>query len=205
MSADVIVANATDITARARLRDAALRLFAERGVAGASLRDIAEAAGVTAGLITHHFGSKEGLKAAVDELMVGVFTEPLAITSEESPLQRLAVVAEALARTMATHPELRKYLRRSFLENDPASIKVFDRFVAMVRDMQREMLAAGLFRDDLDTEWTPFQLLFLHFGPLLLGPAIERIIGVDAYADEVIQQRSRATVQLLSCGLLREP
>ena len=33
-----------DLTARARIRDAALRLFAERGIDGASVRDIAKAA-----------------------------------------------------------------------------------------------------------------------------------------------------------------
>src|SRR6266542_759545 len=51
-----------DLTARARIRDAALRLFAERGVDGATIRDIAKAAGVSAGLVRHHFGSKEALR-----------------------------------------------------------------------------------------------------------------------------------------------
>src|SRR6266545_3920627 len=55
-----------DLTARARIRDAALRLFAERGVDGATIRDIAKAAGVSAGLVRHHFGSKEALRDACD-------------------------------------------------------------------------------------------------------------------------------------------
>jgi AcrR family transcriptional regulator len=130
MSTHAIVASAEDLSSRARLRDAAVRLFAERGVAGTSVRDIAEAAGVTAGLITHHFGSKERLKAAVDELMVEVFTAPLAAHSDR-PSPTADAVAEALAHSMAAHPDLRAYLRRSFLENDPASAEVFDRFVGL--------------------------------------------------------------------------
>ena len=56
-----------DLTARARIRDAALRLFAEHGVvAGATIRDIAAAAGVSSGLVRHHFGSKEALRDACD-------------------------------------------------------------------------------------------------------------------------------------------
>lgn len=41
--------------------DAAERLFAERGFAGTSIRDIAQASGVSHPLIQHHFATKEGL------------------------------------------------------------------------------------------------------------------------------------------------
>ena len=44
---------------------AAERLFAERGFAGTSLRDIATASGVSHPLIQHHFGTKENLYGAV--------------------------------------------------------------------------------------------------------------------------------------------
>jgi AcrR family transcriptional regulator len=55
-----------DLTARARIRDAAIRLFGERGIEGASIRDIAAEAGVSSGLVRHHFGSKEALREACD-------------------------------------------------------------------------------------------------------------------------------------------
>ncbi|MFI6828299.1 TetR/AcrR family transcriptional regulator [Kribbella sp. NPDC050241] len=56
-----------DLTARARIRDAAIRLFGERGIEGASIRDIAAEAGVSSGLVRHHFGSKEALRDACDQ------------------------------------------------------------------------------------------------------------------------------------------
>jgi AcrR family transcriptional regulator len=55
-----------NLTARARIRDAALLQFAEPGVNGATIRGIAEAAGVSPGLVQHHFGSKEALREACD-------------------------------------------------------------------------------------------------------------------------------------------
>jgi AcrR family transcriptional regulator len=47
----------------AALLDAAAELIAERGVEGASLASIGERAGVSRGLPTHHFGSKDALVA----------------------------------------------------------------------------------------------------------------------------------------------
>lgn len=55
-----------DLTARARIRDAAIRTFAEAGMT-ASLRSIAAEAGVSAALILHHFGSRDGLRQACDQ------------------------------------------------------------------------------------------------------------------------------------------
>ena len=56
-----------DLTARARIRNAALRLFAQCGVERTSIRAIAREAGVSSGLVQHHFGTKGALRAACDE------------------------------------------------------------------------------------------------------------------------------------------
>jgi AcrR family transcriptional regulator len=63
----VVERTVDELTARARIRDAAIRLWGERGIEGASIRDIAGAAGVSSGLVRHHFGSKEALRDACDE------------------------------------------------------------------------------------------------------------------------------------------
>jgi len=46
-----------DLTARARIREAALRHFADDGYEGATIRAIARSAGVSPGLLRHHYGS----------------------------------------------------------------------------------------------------------------------------------------------------
>src|ERR1700752_1197302 len=66
-----------DRTARAVIRDEALRLFAARGPDGVTVRQIAAAAGVSPGLVLHHFGSKEGLRQAADEHVLGLFDQVL--------------------------------------------------------------------------------------------------------------------------------
>jgi AcrR family transcriptional regulator len=70
---------------RRRLLDAACELFAEQGE-GASLRDVARAAGVSVGTVQHHFKTRAGLAAAVVD----------ATLDELAPLQ--AALMEAAVR-----------------------------------------------------------------------------------------------------------
>lgn len=50
---------------RSVILKAAIELFAERGVAGASIAEITQRAGVAQGLVSYHFGGKQQLVAAV--------------------------------------------------------------------------------------------------------------------------------------------
>ena len=58
---------AVELTTVERIRNAALRIVAVQGVAGTSLRAVAAAAGVSLGLVQHHFATKAGLIKAVDD------------------------------------------------------------------------------------------------------------------------------------------
>src|SRR5829696_8252307 len=66
-----------DLTARARIREAALELFAEDGVAGTSLRSVAAKAAVSPSLVVHHFGTKAGLREAVDDAVLTAFSSAM--------------------------------------------------------------------------------------------------------------------------------
>ncbi|GAB3175014.1 TetR family transcriptional regulator [Myceligenerans halotolerans] len=65
---------AVDQTARARIRDAAVQCFATGGF-GASVRAIAQEAGVSPGLVMHHFGSKDTLREVCDEHVLAQIRE----------------------------------------------------------------------------------------------------------------------------------
>ncbi len=60
---------------RQRLIEAAARLFAERGYTNSSVAAIGDAAGVSRGLINHHFGSKENLLYEVIADLLGEWNE----------------------------------------------------------------------------------------------------------------------------------
>ena len=118
---------ADDLTARARIRDAALRLFSERGIEGASIRDIAAAAGVSSGLIRHHFGSKEALREACDRYAIDRMAELRKSLVTEGGMADEAAVA-------ATPPvaiPLQSYLVRSMTDGSATSAALFDEMVEL--------------------------------------------------------------------------
>ena len=119
--------SAEDLTARARIRDAALALFAERGMDGATIRDIAKAAGVSGGLVRHHFGSKDDLRAACDSYALDQLMQ----------IKEQAVLDGQLANPSfmsAAHPTvllLYRYLARSLVDGSPAAAAMFDEMVEL--------------------------------------------------------------------------
>jgi AcrR family transcriptional regulator len=83
--------------ARRRILDAALRLFAERGIEAISLREIRLAAGQrNAGALQYHFGSKDGLLKALLERelppLVARRRALLAVAEQSGELRQAAAV-----------------------------------------------------------------------------------------------------------------
>ena len=79
-----------DLTARARIREAALRHFAEEGYERATIRAIARTAGVSPGLLRHHYGSKEALRQACDDYVFETLHRINAQIFEDPGVRRLS-------------------------------------------------------------------------------------------------------------------
>ena len=98
------------------LTEIALRVFAARGYDGASMDDVARAAGITKASIYHHVAGKEallerGLRRALDALFA-VLREPEA-TSGAAIARLRHIVARVAEITLALQPEL---------QDDPAAV-----------------------------------------------------------------------------------
>ena len=91
----------TGVSSRERILEEAERLFGAYGFDGASMRQVAEAAGVPPALVSYHFGSKEGLYRAVFDRRVPTVVEQrlagLSIAMSEPDLdRRVELVVKAL-------------------------------------------------------------------------------------------------------------
>src|SRR5579875_1075406 len=106
-----------DPSTRSRIREAALRLMAERGLAGTSIRDVAREAGVSPGLVQHHFRTKEGLKREVDAWVVEQLGREFeSVTVSGSMTQVSDEFCQAVVRFGTSRPELPAFIARTMLE-----------------------------------------------------------------------------------------
>jgi AcrR family transcriptional regulator len=118
-----------DLTAAARIRDAAIEQFGQHGF-DVGLRAIAEAAGVSAALVIHHFGSKEGLRKACDDYIAEEIrsgkseamrsTDPATWFAQMAEIESYAPLMAYLVRSMQTGGELAKALWQKMIDDAEA-------------------------------------------------------------------------------------
>lgn len=186
-----------DLTTRARIRDAAIVLFARQGFARTTLRQIAQAAGASAALIVHHFGSKDGLRAECDAHVVHAMLD--------SKQEMMGADAATMMRAALDSPErygpLLDYLARMLTEDSPASDRLFDTFLASTRHMMEGQIAAGLMREPSDLETTAVYLTLYGLGPVVLQRQLSRAFGERRLSDALLERSTLPVLEMFTHGL----
>lgn len=201
------VKSAEHANGKIRLIKVAMRMFADKGYDGITVRDISAAADVSVGLINHHFGSKEGLREAVDKYFIEQFEEVLfeerpAPASEEAGLAQSVEFTENWINRHIDDWDLTKsYMRRALLEGSDWGAGLFDRFYNVVRTSIDRMDADGQIRPDVDRLWLPLLVMYLELGTLLLEPYVERVLGKSGFDRELWRRRHRAYIDLMYRGV----
>lgn len=190
----------SDLTGKARIRNAALHLFSVRGYANTSLRQIAHRAGVSLSLVTHHFYSKEQLKLAVDQAVIASFEQAidwvLSITLRSAD-EVAAQMAEALGEIIDTRPEVCLYIRRAVFEQTPANgSSLMERLLELMDATLARMYRAGVLRRDAESQWRPAQMLLLTFGPVLFDWLVKPN-APDAASPDTLRTRCHSGLRLL--------
>jgi AcrR family transcriptional regulator len=120
-----------DYSTRERVAAVAAPLFADRGFAGVSMRDIAEAVGMRAASLYNHYPDKEALYLAALAQVFGrrVVLVEEALQATGTPARRLKVLVSALVQATAGDPVAARLLQRELLDGD------MKRFEGLVGDL----------------------------------------------------------------------
>lgn len=163
-----------DLTARARIRDEALRLFGQRGYRGTSIRDLAEVAGVSPGLVQHHFGSKAGLREACDTHVLEVLDR-----TAERKLEREEWDADFIESLYAASRSVMRYMVRGLAEDWPGARRLFDDAVGWYARWFSQHWPDQLPEGSEESEVQGAVLAGMMLGPLVLHEHVARWLGVD--------------------------
>jgi TetR/AcrR family transcriptional regulator, regulator of cefoperazone and chloramphenicol sensitivity len=189
------VSSPEDLTARARIRDAAITLFAERGIGAATIRDIAQAAGVSSGLVRHHFGSKEGLRRACDDYAMAELTRIRTRILNDGEFPEQSFLG-------AMHPsamQLQRYLIRSTLDSPEATSAMFARMV----EVGEEWLdGQGIHVEDQRAYAAV--LVAMQMGMFLMSDQLSAALGTDVTKPAGHLRVLRGAVEVFTHPLLAD-
>jgi AcrR family transcriptional regulator len=192
----------SDLTAKALIREEALALFAERGPDRVSLRSVAAAAGVSPGLVIHHYGSRQGLRDAVDAHVLAVFEGMLARLEENGWSEDGATLAESIAAELPPGSPVPGYLRRLFTDGGEAGRTLFARLHVASRDLMQTLVAARMMRPVGDPEATAAFLLANDLALFVLRDQIGAVLGADPLSPDGLARWIEVAMTVYAGGVL---
>jgi AcrR family transcriptional regulator len=187
-----------DLTARARIRDAALSQFAQHGYERTTIRGIAAAAGVSPGLVRHHFGAKEALRDAVD---AHVMSEIRRVNDEVLKGSQQGDLGPATLSQEALRP-FQSYLVQALVDGSPTMARLFDSLIGLT---EQWLELADADRKDEPAVGRRVRAAVLNamaMGVPLLREHVSRAIGADMFSPEGFRLIALAELDIYSHTLL---
>ncbi|MBS9535164.1 TetR family transcriptional regulator [Mycobacterium sp. M1] len=188
-----------DLTATARIRDAAIDQFGRHGFR-VGVRAIAEAAGVSPALVIHHFGSKAGLRKSCDDFIAEE------IRSGKSEAMRSADPGTWFAQMaeIESYAPLMTYLVRSMQEGGDLAQTLWRRMIDNAEGYLDEGVRSGTLKPSRDPKARARYLAITGGGGFLLylqlhdNPADLRAVLRDYARDMVLPALELYTEGLLA-------
>ena len=137
---------------RAALLEAGAVAFTDRGFDGASVEEIAKAAGVNKAMVSYHFGGKAGLHAAILEADLAAVVEGTSAirASSAGAVERLREYIQLFATLHRRNPNLSVLLLREMITGgrhlDPVVVPRFVLVLQTVAEIVAQGVREGVFR-----------------------------------------------------------
>jgi TetR/AcrR family transcriptional regulator len=190
---------------RRKLLTAARREFADSGLAGARVDEIAARAGVNKQLVYHYFGDKDALYLAVLEWVYEeIRTQERKLNLEGMPPQQaIRKLIESSFDHLALHPDFIVLLNdenRNGARHVRASLRIEDMhspLVSMVSKILAEGVRAGTFRKGVNPVHLYISIAGLSYFFFSNTPTLSAIFGKDLTTRAARLARRRHVVDLV--------
>lgn len=198
--------------ARASILEAALREFAQEGVAGARTEAIARAAGVNKALLYYYYGDKESLYGAVlDKVFSGLADKVNAVLDRDLPPREkvLAWVGahfDYVASSRLYPRVVQREMMRAGRAGSPHMRRLAERYL---RPLQMRLMAlihggiaTGDFRE-IDAMHFILSTIAMVVSYFTMTPMIEIMTHSDPLSEVRIRERRAAVLDLVAAALFR--
>lgn len=172
-----------DRTAKAKLRDAAIEIVAEGGAGALTARGVAERAGLSPGLIRHHFGSMAHLLVACDEHIAGTIKG-----LKEAAIEGGASFDALTTIRQSGNGHLMGYLAMRLTDDSPHIDELVDTLVDDAATYMADGVREGIFTETPDHRNRAAMVTVFSLGSLSLYRHLQRLLGVDIRSSDLVSQ-----------------
>jgi|EndMetStandDraft_8_1072994.scaffolds.fasta_scaffold675093_1 TetR/AcrR family transcriptional regulator, regulator of cefoperazone and chloramphenicol sensitivity len=167
----------SDLTTKARVRAAALDLVGEQGLDATTIRQVAARAGVSVGVVQHHYKTKAELADDVRAWVLARLVDAAGAVGGAARVDTARPELAAFDDLMTGNPKLAAYIRRILIEATPNAKRWFAEAVRQTTEQLREQRPDGLADDPDELRTVAAMLLVVTFGPVILGSALTDLLG----------------------------
>lgn len=186
-----------DRSTRAKIRDAALRQFARHGFRGATVRGIAREAGVSPGLVQHHFGTKQALREACDEYAFSIFQR----AAEEGYRGGAVDNPDFIAEILGTMMPIMDYIVAQMASGSPTASTWFQQFVEFNSRAFEQGVLGGPLPEDQDVTAIAAVVASIQLGLVMMWEHLLRALDAEPNDPSAIVRIGRARLFVVSGGL----
>ena len=187
--------------------DSAIKLYAEKGFENVLIKDVATASGVAPSLVSHHFGSREGLRESCRSFVLAQIRDTLKrleqSLSNEVSAEHIEAFATALRDGLGKRPYLIRFLAITFMDGHPESQALFHDYFSVFHNATKRFSEAGILRDDIDPRWITIQTIYNQLGTAFLHDQLEALFEEDPYDLEVSKERVDAFTEIAKFGIFK--
>ena len=178
-----------------------MELFAEHGYSDVTVRQIASAAGVSAALVIHHYGSKEKLREVLEERVTAFLESLLADLARITEEGGSATLAGLFADRLEREPAMAGYVRRLLCDGGQAGVALFERLYQATRAGMQALEQEGVVRASQDEPVRDAFLLSNDLAVLLLRPHLSQVVGIDPLARDGLARWSAEVFDVYARGV----
>jgi TetR/AcrR family transcriptional regulator len=185
---------------------AAERVFAEKGLKGARVKEIAELSGVNPALINYYFGSKENLyRTVIENFFMRV--ERLAVSIMEQEIDakaKLYKLIEFGIDLLGENEYVSRIFVREFVDCGVYSELIIKRYLRRIFATAQRLVPPERERDKR-SESQIMHFIFSALGAMALfyisGPVIKDIWKRDVFTKKMIEERKEEVINLIFNGI----
>ncbi len=192
-----------DDSTEQKIKNAAQKVFIQKGYSGTSTRDIADEAGINNALVNYYFRSKEKLfDIVMKEQVTTLFDKILPIVNNETTTlaQKIQAIIDYHTEVLLAQPGISLFVL-SELHNQPERIAIY---MQANRGLSRSVLARQF--KEVKPDINPIQLIMTVMGMILfpfMGRYVfQRTSGLDNKEfDALLKERTKLVPALIKAML----